>query len=221
MAAHFWRSCHSQPPCDVQALFVRNEEVRGSTPLGSTRSSMIGRVVILTGNPLCNNPRVVKEAGTLARACYDVTVLGAWLDRGFKNRDQKIIQSAPFAFVPVLDFTVSKAVRFFARARSKVAHMLHRYARAENRWQLGYAYSAFRRAAFARAADLYIAHSEQALAVALDLLRAGRAVAVDFEDWFSEDLLPQAMAGRPLAMLRSLERELLMRRAMYLVLPGP
>jgi glycosyltransferase involved in cell wall biosynthesis len=97
---------------------------------------------------------------------------------------------------------------------------------AENRWQLGYAYSALRRAAFARAADLYIAHSEQALAVALDLLRAGRTVAVDFEDWFSEDLLPQARAGRPLAMLRSLECELLLRasyascpsRAMSLVL---
>ena len=75
---------------------------------------MIGRVVILTGNQLCNNPRVIKEAGTLARAGYDVTVLGAWLDRGLKDRDQKIIQSAPFDFVPVLDFTVSKAVRFLA-----------------------------------------------------------------------------------------------------------
>jgi hypothetical protein len=153
-------------------------------------------------------------------------VLGAWLDRGLKDRDQKIIQSVPFAFVPVLDFSVSEAVRLSARARSKVAHMLHRYARAENRWQLGYAYSALRRAAFARAADLYIAHSEQALAVALDLLRKGRTVAVDFEDWFSEDLLPQARAGRPLAMLRSLECELLLRasyascpsRAMSLVL---
>ena len=31
---------------------------------------MIGRVVILTGNQLCNNPRVIKEAGTLARAGY-------------------------------------------------------------------------------------------------------------------------------------------------------
>jgi hypothetical protein len=49
---------------------------------------MIGRVVVLTGNQLCNNLRVVKVAGTLARAGYDVTVLGAWLDRGFKNRDQ-------------------------------------------------------------------------------------------------------------------------------------
>ena len=36
MNRHFRCACHSQPPCDVQALFVRNEEVRGSTPLGST-----------------------------------------------------------------------------------------------------------------------------------------------------------------------------------------
>jgi hypothetical protein len=43
---------------------------------------MIGRVAILTGNQLCNNPRVVEEAGALARAGYDVTVLGARFDRG-------------------------------------------------------------------------------------------------------------------------------------------
>jgi hypothetical protein len=54
---------------------------------------MIGRVVILTGNQFCNNPRVIKEAGTLARAGYDVTVLGAWLDRapeGPRSEDHPI-----------------------------------------------------------------------------------------------------------------------------------
>jgi hypothetical protein len=40
-------------------------------------------VVILTGNQLCIYPRVIKEAGTLARAGYDVTVPGAWLDSRF------------------------------------------------------------------------------------------------------------------------------------------
>jgi hypothetical protein len=32
MTHRFRRSCHFQPPCAFQALFVRNEEVRGSTP---------------------------------------------------------------------------------------------------------------------------------------------------------------------------------------------
>jgi hypothetical protein len=71
--------------------------------------------------PALQRSASTQGTGTLARAGYDVTVLGAWLDRGFKNRDQKIIQSAPFDFVSVLDFTVSEAVRLFARARSKMA----------------------------------------------------------------------------------------------------
>ena len=36
---------------------------------------------------------------------------------------------------------------------------------------------------------------------------------VDLEDWFSEDLLPEARRHRPLRLLRSLERELLSRGA--------
>jgi len=60
-----------------------------------------------------------------------------------------------------------------------------------------------------RPADLYIAHSEPGLAVAADLHRRGRRVAVDMEDWFSEDLLPEARRNRPLPLLRRLECELL------------
>jgi glycosyltransferase involved in cell wall biosynthesis len=47
------------------------------------------------------------------------------------------------------------------------------------------------------------------MAVAVDLLRAGRRVGVDMEDWFSEDLLPEARRNRPIKLLRSLEKELL------------
>jgi glycosyltransferase involved in cell wall biosynthesis len=41
------------------------------------------------------------------------------------------------------------------------------------------------------------------------LLQQGRAVAADFEDWHSEDLLPEARRHRPIRLLRSLERDLL------------
>jgi glycosyltransferase involved in cell wall biosynthesis len=87
--------------------------------------------------------------------------------------------------------------------------MVHRVGRVENRWQLGPAYSALRRAAFDRSADLYVAHSEAAMAVALDLSRSGRRVALDMEDWFSEDLMPNRRGGRPLHLLRSFEAQLL------------
>jgi glycosyltransferase involved in cell wall biosynthesis len=84
----------------------------------------------------------------------------------------------------------------------------HRLARFENRSQLGYAYSALR-AASRQPANLYIAHSEAAMAVATDLLHDGRLVGIDVEDWFSEDLPLEARKHRPVRLLRNLERKLL------------
>ena len=45
--------------------------------------------------------------------------------------------------------------------------------------------------------------------VASELLRRGKRVGVDMEDWFSEDLLPPARASRPTRLLKRLERTLL------------
>ncbi len=162
----------------------------------------------MAGTHLCTNPRVFKEATTLAAAGYQVTVLGAWLDGSLKQRDQGLALSFPF--VPVVDFTEGGPRRLAYRLRSKAARLLHRLAHTGTRWQLGYAICEQRREAFAQQADLYIAHSEQAMAVAVDLLRAGRRVSVDMEDWFSEDLLPEARKRRPVRLIRSMEAKLLL-----------
>jgi glycosyltransferase involved in cell wall biosynthesis len=170
---------------------------------------MSARIVILTGNHLCHNPRVIREAGTLAKAGYEVTVLGGWFDPVLKQRDEKLQTMLPFRFVPVIDGAQDAARRLGPRVRGKLGSIAHRIGHIENRWQLGYAYSALRRAAYHREAELYIAHSEPAMAVAADLLREGRRVGVDMEDWFSEDLLPDARRHRPLRLLRSYEGKLL------------
>ncbi len=166
-------------------------------------------IAILSGNHLCHNPRVIKVAATLATAGYNVTVLGGWFDPVLKERDRKLKASLPFNFLPVVDSTTSAAQHFGLRARSKLGFIAHEIGHVENRWQLGFAYNALRQAAHRQVADLYIAHSEQAMAVAFDLMRDGRCVGVDMEDWFSEDLLPEARQHRPLALLRSFESELL------------
>jgi hypothetical protein len=165
-------------------------------------------VVILTGNHLCNNPRVIKEASTLANAGYGVTVIGAWLDPGLKARDLAMQKSLPFVFEPAIDVTESTLRRLRVRAAVKVATTAHRFARFESRSQLGYAYRGLRSAS-RRPAELYIAHSEAAMAVAVDLLHKGQRVGVDVEDWFSEDLPPEARKIRPVRLLRKLERKLL------------
>ena len=56
------------------------------------------------------------------------------------------------------------------------------------------------------AADLTIAHTEIPLWATKGLIHDGRRVAVDFEDWYSEDLSVADRRSRPLQLLRKAER---------------
>jgi glycosyltransferase involved in cell wall biosynthesis len=165
-------------------------------------------ILILTGNHLCNNPRVIKEATTLANAGYRVTVIGSWFDGGLKARDLELQKSLPFSFKAAIDGTENTLLRFKLRASVKAGAITHRFAHLESRRQLGYAYAGLC-AASRQAADLYIAHSEAAMAVAEDFLRDGFLVGIDLEDWFSEDLPPEARKLRPVRLMRQLEHKLL------------
>lgn len=171
------------------------------------------RIVLLSGSSLSHNPRALKTAGALAGAGHDVTVVGAWLDPDLKAQDQRLLQDAPFRFLPVLDVTQlnrrAMAAELARRSRRKAAHLVHRVTGRERPAQLGDAAAPLLAHAKGIAADLYVAHSEPALYAAWQLMRQGRRVGVDMEDWFSEDLLPQARKNRPLKLLRFLEGELL------------
>jgi glycosyltransferase involved in cell wall biosynthesis len=175
------------------------------------------RIVLISGNSLCHNPRVMKAAATLARHGHDVHVLGAWLEADLKARDQAMLARAPFRFEPVFDATLpgfcGTAAHALRRARRKAANTVYRFAGWQSRDQLGYGIARLLTRARALAADLYIAHSEPALYVVWCLMQDGRRVGVDMEDWYSQDLLADARARRPLNLLRRLERELLVKGA--------
>ena len=51
------------------------------------------KVVLLSGNPLCHNPRVVKEAEALASAGHEVEVLGSGTNPEYRERDAKLALS--------------------------------------------------------------------------------------------------------------------------------
>lgn len=174
--------------------------------------SAASRIVLLTGSSLCHNPRALKEAGALARAGHRVTVLGAWYDAGFKARDQRLVGELPFDFVPVLDATLGgtgEVAQLARRSATKAAQVAYSVTGWQSPRLLGLSVGSLLRHALQHPADLYIAHSEPALHVAGRLLQQGRRVALDLEDWFSEDLLPEARRHRPLRLLRRLERLLL------------
>jgi hypothetical protein len=171
------------------------------------------RIVLVTGSSLCHNPRALKSATALARAGHAVSVLGAWHDAKFKARDLRLIETIPFRYVPTLDATLPDTAgeigRWVRRAGKRTADLVYGATGWQSRLQLGFGIRRLLRASLDTDADLYIAHSEPALYVARALARRGRRVGVDMEDWFSEDLLPEARRHRPLRLLRSLERDLL------------
>jgi len=170
-------------------------------------------VVVLTGNSLAHNPRVFKEAEALAQAGFDVDVFGAWLDSASKIRDQALLQGLPFRFTAVVDWTGNDWRttwgRYSGRVRTRLGLLAHRWMGLETGWQLGQGVQALARAGAGREADLYIAHSEPALQVSAGVLGRGKRVGVDMEDWYSEDLLPEARKRRPIKLLKGLERQLL------------
>lgn len=173
----------------------------------------MAKIAILSGNHLCHNPRVVKEATALSRAGHEVVVLGAWFDPALKARDRALLESAGFKFLPVLDLAGSAATTRWRRLRGRMvakgAAIVHRTLGIESVGQLGYAARSLIDATLRTKADLYIAHSEAALAAASALAERDRRIGMDLEDWFSEDLSQEARSTRPLRMLKSMERELL------------
>lgn len=173
------------------------------------------RILIVTNGPLCRNPRVVKEAGTLGRAGYDVTALTVRNHPPSEPADRALLEGAPFRRV-TLDLydtgETSRALVWLRRLRTKLARSaVHRFG-----WQsmaaLGPSSALLRRARRIQA-DLTIVHNEVPHWVGTRLLASGRRVAADFEDWHSEDLLPADRVHRPLALLRHHEATLLHRAA--------
>lgn len=171
------------------------------------------RILILTGGSLAWNPRVLREARTLASAAFEVSVLGSSATELAFDLDCALARECGFTFrsvVPPPEAGPTSAVGSAGRRlRARLGRDFFRCTGLANRWQLGTVVPELLARAVATPADYYIAHTEQGLWAAARLLDAGRGVAVDMEDWHSEDLLPEARKARPLAMLHALERSLL------------
>jgi glycosyltransferase involved in cell wall biosynthesis len=171
------------------------------------------RVAILTAAPLSRNPRAFKEAESIARAGFKVVVYGACFDAGQRRNDEELANRHSFSFESVLPFGEDSLKRrllaTWRRIRTRVGVDLSRHLHIENAWQLGPAVVELAKQARKAQADYYIAHLEQGAWAGARLHRSGSRVGIDVEDWYSEDLPPEARKSRPLHLLRGLERELL------------
>jgi glycosyltransferase involved in cell wall biosynthesis len=166
------------------------------------------KILILTSAHLCRNPRVVKEATSLGAASYEVTVMSVSVQPRFEQMDRELMRGLPFQRV-VIDYAASNArarlADFFQRGATWAARQLCTRFGLESSQTLGPA-SALLRRARAFPADLTIVHTEIPIWTAQYLIADGRRVAVDVEDWYSEDLLFADRKSRPLKLLRKAEQ---------------
>ncbi|GAA6621361.1 hypothetical protein NUACC26_071810 [Scytonema sp. NUACC26] len=154
-------------------------------------------------------PRPQKEAEALANAGHDVTVRGFWFDPELMKRDRLLIVNKKWRFEPIIDFQpIYRQKNFGIRLKSRVAKEKFKRFGTFSPALLGYGVKAMLKVARQFRADLTIVHSEAGLWVGNCLLDEGYRVGVDFEDWFSEDLLPDARAVRPITQLKTLESRL-------------
>lgn len=169
------------------------------------------RVVIVTGLSLCRNPRVVKEASSLTAAGYRVTVLGPAMSHETAREDATIAQACQFSHQRVVDLTAGRLNPGWARLSRRIGGEVVRWTGINVPQALGHLPTRTLRKARSMHADFYLGHLEVGVWVTERLAREGHEVGVDFEDWYSEDLLPEGRAQRPIRLLRRLEAAALRR----------
>ncbi len=169
----------------------------------------MAKILILIGAHLSTAPRPQKEAEALAAAGHDVTVGGFWSNPAQVARDQLILATASYQFQPIVDFQPHRTgTNLNVRLRSRFAREIFKRLGIFTPNLIGILPQVMLNYARNFRADLTIVHAEAGLWVGSQLLRSGFRVGVDFEDWFSEDLLPEARQERPIHVIKKLEREL-------------
>jgi glycosyltransferase involved in cell wall biosynthesis len=152
----------------------------------------------------------VKEADTLADAGYAVEVLGVSLETQYQQRDMQLQRGKRWSYTPLFDASSTRStdrLRLLV-ARARVRFWSEAYARigVSNPRQFGLAVPELLAYSLANPADLYVLHNPDSLPVGVELLRRGLRIAVDLEDWYSEDFLPNESPSYPVDVLRRWEK---------------
>lgn len=160
-------------------------------------------ICIISHQHLCRNPRVLKEAKAIVAMGNTVTVLTSIYSSNLLNEDQQLIENFSYQFYNNL--TKKNLTNYFNRFCTKVGRWLTKIG-LHNKWALGYAPNNCLRKSLDLNADLYILHQELPTYIGYQLIKRNKKVAFDFEDWYTQDLLPDAKKYRPDRLLRKAEQ---------------
>jgi glycosyltransferase involved in cell wall biosynthesis len=164
------------------------------------------KVCLLSDHHICINPRLWKEAFLYEKLGHEVVILTMWQSSVFLEKDNKILIGHDIKYVTYLNMISgvnSIFLNLFYRIRKRFSAEIQRFFKLGISWAISYAPEKMFNFAISESADLYIAHLECAFCVGRKLVKSGKKVAFDFEDWYSRDYL---VPERPVKLLNSLEK---------------
>jgi glycosyltransferase involved in cell wall biosynthesis len=163
------------------------------------------KICLLSDHHLCINPRLWKEAFFYESEGCEVVILTMWQSADLRIRDHNILKGHRIEYKPFLNLIpgeIHEPFRFFYRIRRRLAAELQKWTGIGTEWAISHAPSLMYEKAIREEADLYVAHLECAFYTGRALLKAGKKVGFDFEDWYSRDYLT---SDRAITLLERVE----------------
>lgn len=164
-----------------------------------------GKICLLSDHHLCINPRLWKEAFFYKLEGYEVVVLTMWQSADLLRRDHDLLKDHQIQYKTYLNLIpteIHPTKRFFYRFRKRTASELQRRLKTGTPWAISHAPERLYKFALRERADLYSAHLECGFFAGRKLIKAGKKVSFDFEDWYSRDYLTP---DRAVGLLSKLE----------------
>ena len=167
-------------------------------------------ILIVSQSHLCRNPRVMKEAFALATAGYTVHILTAIYSSVLLEEDLEILKGSNISYHFHSDLRSRNLATLTDKAVKKLSTFLQSKLNIQSIHSVAYGARRLKKMCLAYNAHLYIMHQEAATIVGAQLANKHKVI-FDMEDWYSQDLLPDAQKKRPIALLKKAEKDALIK----------
>lgn len=150
------------------------------------------KVCLLSDHHVCINPRLWKEAFLYEKLGYKVTILTMWQSADLLQRDKELLKGHTIDYKTYLNLIpgeTNSVSRFFYRARRRLASELQKRIKLSTPWAISHAPELLVKKAMEERATHYSAHLEAGFWAGRELMKNGKQVSFDFEDWYSRDYL--------------------------------
>ena len=174
--------------------------------INSSQKNERKNICLLSDHHLSMNPRLWKEAFFYEKKGFEVVILTMWHSKDSLKKDWQILEGHTIkykAYLNLIAGEINPLQLFFYRVRKRIAGELQSRFNFGTGWAISHSPGLMFKKAMQEDAAFYAAHLECAFYVGRDLIKAGKKVSFDFEDWYSRDYLVPA---RPVNLLEATQK---------------